>query len=164
MSLASPKAIADSVKAKLERFEKLYRTMYMRFFFKDFIHKEDVKQMMLELNKRITVIEGNLNTALAKAVADMNGNIAQHTHKVPQAPSGVLDSLPPAATFKPVAPPAKSAVAATPWIEVKHTSRVQELFAQGSALAPLASGLSLTATNANIDSTMTIVGQDFIDA
>lgn len=71
----------------------------------EFIHIDDYKKMVEDMNKRISELEQTLQTELTSIQA----GLSSHIHIAPQAPGGALPTQPPAAppytsAFKPTKP------------------------------------------------------------
>lgn len=148
MSLAN--SISDSIRSKIERFDKLYRILYRDYMFKDFIHKDDVLRMFNEIHERITLVQTNMNTQMSAAIAGSNAAVLGHTHPVQVSPLSGTGATIGSVNAAPVPPAVPSAAPLIPWAEPKHIARLEELVLQGPATAPFAEGFSLQTGKANL--------------
>jgi len=102
--MASPQIIS-SRSATQERWLKLYRKIHNLFMKDEFIHVEDYRKMITDLNKRISELEQTVQ----KELTSIQAGLSSHFHIAPQAPAGAIPTQPPAAppytsTFKPTQP------------------------------------------------------------
>ena len=149
MSLASQ--VLASIQTKVERFIKLYRILYRDFLFQDFIHKEDVKLMIEQLNTRITAVEANAAAAITGAAQALHAEIAAHSHLVataggPAAQTGATTST---IAVAPQLPPTPQAPVVM-WSEAQHIARLNGLIALGPATAPFADGFDPQVLSGNV--------------
>lgn len=150
------KAILDSKKTIMQRFKKLYRTLYIQFINKDTMHKKDLQKIIETLNLRITTLETTMNANFKATDANIAAAITGHLHLNPQAPAGSLLSGPGALVLTlPPSPPSvttgqESQVNSLSNGEPELNSRMGALAGQGPATAPMSDQADLEAQAANI--------------
>lgn len=138
---------AASQYTKGERWRKLYRVIHHLFLKDEFIHIDDYKKMVNDMNNRIKDLEQKVNTELR----NIQSGLSSHFHQAPQAPSGILPTKPPEA------PPYTATTISTNEVIVDNSKMLKkdnELMLQGPAKAPLAdrSGAQEQLANATIQS------------
>jgi len=158
VSLPNVNFITNKLAVK-ERWLKLYRKIHNLFLVKEFVHVDDYKLMLEQLNTRITAVETNMAAGDAAVTAALNSSttsiytaISGHIHIAPQAPSGAIPTSPP--TPPPVAPPIPPAPAPTTPI-IKYTDVALQTYdaalkGMGPAIAPIGDGLSTETAVANV--------------
>jgi len=127
--------IVTSKIATAQRWMKLYRNIYHMFLKRDFAHKLDYLQDLMQINQRITELETKISTELAKIQA----GIAAHTH---------ISGGPGSPTSPPTSPPYTSGFSPTKPIVHQDTNSEQWdglQQATGPSLAPLGDGISIEA-------------------
>lgn len=159
------KQIADSKKTVLERFKKLYRTLYFQFLQFDFMHKKDLLKAIADLNARIDATEKAMNAGFKAIDASVTASVTGHTHPSPQAPGGTLVTGPGIASAPSVPTPPVDTSALGQNIntmakaESQNKSRASELLSQGPATAPLSEVFSPEQLAANtVGQTNVLVG------
>lgn len=130
-----------------ERWIKLYRLLFNKFLKKDFVELEDYKMMLTQLNARITQLEAAMNSSVAATNSNIQAAITMHTHPSPQAPAGMLQTLPGQMTGSIPQPP-NSKVPETQFVNTNMMTKSAQYLALGPALAPLGDGISPEAAQA----------------
>lgn len=133
--------IIPSQVTKAERWTKLYRSIHSLFLKDEFVHIDDYKQMVTEMNARIAMVEANANASITAAVAALQAAIIGHFHVAPQAPAGALPTGLGTITVPPVVTPPVPTKQVTP-VTIAMEARNAQLLGLGPATAPLAGGVA----------------------
>jgi hypothetical protein len=132
----------------LDRWETMYRKLFNKFFYTDFIHTDDHIKMLTDMNARIDFLESNITAELASIQA----GVTAHTH--PVSTSGGPGTAAPA-----VAPIYTSAFAPTTPVPFDNTNTLnknQELFAKGPGPIPLVTGVDPDSIAANTQAALDV--------
>lgn len=135
ISVALDPRVTSSSQAPAQRWRKLYRKIHDLFLQDEFVHIDDYKLMVRQMNDRISIIETKINTELQKIAQ----GVSAHTHPSPPAPVNPVVTAPPAVPpYTPGFEPTK---------EVQLTDKAmkaenRKLQAEGPALSPLGGGQS----------------------
>lgn len=135
---------------KSERWLKLYRVIHNLFLKDEFIHIQDYKKMIFDMNLRITQVEANASAALSAAVSGLSGMVTAHTHMVATAGGPTNQAGSTTATI--ATPPVLSPAPKVPEVQIVDIGMKQMdamLMATGPAMAPLADGFSSDQISAN---------------
>lgn len=144
-----PNVLASDI-TKSQRWDKLYRIIHHLFLRNEFVHIEDYKKMVLDMNTRIATVEANAQAALSSAITAIVAMNAAHTHPVVTAggPTNQAGST----TGVIQTPPQLPATPKAPEVVISDAGMVRAdaaLMAAGPALAPLAGGFSSDQVAAN---------------
>lgn len=147
------KQILDSKKTVMERFKKLYRTLYIQFINKDTMHKKDLQKIIEQLNLRISTLETNINIGFKAIDAAIPIALVAHTHTVtsPGSPSGPGIPVSAAAPTPPsITTGLEATINSLSKTEAQLNARIGELAGQGPSTAPYADGFDPAIVNANV--------------
>lgn len=156
------KQIIDSKTTVLERFKKLYRTLYIQFIHNDIMHKKDLQEIIQQITTRIDTLEAGVNANVQFTHAAIGIAILNHIHQAPQAPAGTLPTTPgiPVGPNPPAAPinttAAGQATVSASLAEKVLRKRIQEELAKGPATAPLADGIDPQVLQENLNTKVNI--------
>ena len=135
----SPNIVASKV-AMSQRWLKLYRTIFNLFLKRDFIHKKDYLEDIINLNARIAELETKITTELVK----LQAGLAVHAHTT---------TAPGNPTSPPLGPPYTSGFSLTkPLVHKDLNMDAQNAvqLATGPSMAPLGDGIGVEAQIATV--------------
>jgi len=135
-----------------ERWLKMYRKIHNLFLRNDYVHVDDYKLMLSQLNTRISELESKLNANITTTNANINKAVLGHTHicSAPTSSSG------PGVSTAPASPPPASATKPVEYSQTNLEARDRSLQATGPGVAPLMNGTSAEEAAASAQSVQDI--------
>lgn len=154
------KQIADSKKTVIERFRKLYRTLYIQFIQQDTMHKDDLKKIIETLNLRITALEISVNSNFKLIESSRLLRTIAHTHTTttpgnPTGPGVPVSPVP--LTVPSVTAGQESQINSLSSGEPAQKAKTSSLLGEGPATAPFSEGFDPEVVLANTTGTADVL-------